>query len=284
MSIDVVRVAQALVDRIKSAVAPIESRVDGLTERITALEGIKALVPRDGRDGEKGEPGESGPVGDAGPQGEPGPPGEKGDAGARGEIGPQGDAGPVGPAGEQGPQGDAGSQGEPGVPGQPGAKGDTGERGPEGPEGKPGRDGRDGLAGVQGEKGLDGTTGRDGVDGKDGLGFDDLQVDFDGERTFMLRAVSGERVKELGRFRTPTAIYRGVYQAGKTYDADDLVTWAGSVWHATGSTDAKPGAGATPWRLAVKAGRDGKDGRDGKEGLKGADGRPGRDLVQPWKS
>lgn len=55
--------------------------------------------------------------------------------------------------------------------------------------------------------------------------------------------------------------YQGVFVDGKTYELGDVVTWAGSMWHAQETTTTKPGeyAGAKAWTLCVKKGRDGKD-------------------------
>ena len=50
--------------------------------------------------------------------------------------------------------------------------------------------------------------------------------------------------------------YRGVWKPG-TYPKGSFVTHGGSVFHADGTTDFKPGEGGG-WTLAVKAGRDGK--------------------------
>lgn len=143
----------------------------------------------------------------------------------------------------------------PGPQGEKGADGAPGERGPEGPQGIPGRDGRDGLPG---EKGLNGKDGIDGKDGRDGLGFDDIQMLHDGERSFTVRFARGEQVKEFA-FTIPTVLDRGVYKAGDEYERGDAVTWAGSLWIAQNETKEKPGEGGG-WRLAVKKGRDGKDG------------------------
>jgi hypothetical protein len=117
----------------------------------------------------------------------------------------------------------------------------------------PARDGRDGLAGNQGEKGKDG---RDGVDGKDGLGFEDLKVDYDGERRFALQFLRGAEVKEFA-FTLPLVLDRGVWREGH-YEKGDAVTWGGSTWIAQRDTDAKPDAADGSWRLSVKKGRDAK--------------------------
>ena len=87
-----------------------------------------------------------------------------------------------------------------------------------------------GPPGPQGPAGEPGAPGRDGVDGKDG---------------------------------SPGLKYCGVFQAGKSYDVGDVVTWDGSAWHANEPTEiAKPGDGSKAWQLIVKHGRDGRDLRD----------------------
>lgn len=198
------------------------------------------------------------------------------------ERGEKGERGYIGPAGADGRQGDAGPEGARGQKGDTGERGPAGERGPEGPEGKPGRDGRDGLPGVQGEKGLDGKDGangkdgRDGIDGKDGLGFDDITVEFDGERRFSLTFTKEGHVKQFGAFVVPCQIYRGVFKEGQSYERGDVVTWGGSSWHANEVTAEKPGI-SKAWTLQVKQGRDGKDGAPGAKGDQGPPGRPGID-------
>ena len=54
--------------------------------------------------------------------------------------------------------------------------------------------------------------------------------------------------------------YTGVYVAGKTYDAGDLVTDHGSVFYCSKTTDARPGASGD-WQLMVKRGRDARGAR-----------------------
>lgn len=157
-----------------------------------------------------------------------------------------------------------------------GLDGAPGQIGPAGPEGPPGRDGRDGLPGRPGEQGEKGIDGRNGVDG---LGFDDLSVEYDGERAFTIKYQQGERVKVFN-FILPMVIDRGVFKAGTSYERGDSVSWAGSTWTAQRATAQKPGEGETAWRLSSKAGRDGKAGPEGKAGRDGKDGAPGRDLTQ----
>lgn len=94
------------------------------------------------------------------------------------------------------------------------------------------------------------------VRGADGLGFDDLTVEHDGERSFTLHFSQGARVKSYPiSFDVP--LDRGVWRE-RSYQKGDGVTWAGSWWIAQGKTDSKPGT-SSDWRLAVKAGRNGKD-------------------------
>jgi hypothetical protein len=117
-----------------------------------------------------------------------------------------------------------------------------------------GAPGRDGLSGI-GQKGLDG---KDGSDGLDGLGFDDIHVDYDGDRTFTIKFRRGDREKSFGPFSLPTVLDRGVYEAGKSYEKGDGVSFAGSFFIAQKATNAKPET-SRDWRLAIKRGRDGRD-------------------------
>jgi hypothetical protein len=94
---------------------------------------------------------------------------------------------------------------------------------------------------------------------KDGLGFDDLEVVYDGERRMEFKLERDGHVKEFG-FDLPIVIYRGIYQESRPYERGDCVTFGGSSWIAEiGNPPGKPGTEASGWRLAVKAGRPGKD-------------------------
>lgn len=137
------------------------------------------------------------------------------------------------------------------------------------------KDGRDGLPGVPGRDGHDGKDGVNGKDGADGLGFDNMDVQYDGERGLTLRFSQGERVKEFP-FTLPIPLDRGQHKAGADYIRGDAVTHGGSLWIAQRATEDRPGT-SDAWRLAVKCGRDGKNGKDGE---RGPEGRAGRDLTQ----
>jgi hypothetical protein len=226
----------ALSDKLIAVLEGFEAR---FSSRLDVLE-KQQPVP-----GPKGEPGPPGPAGE---RGEAGPPGEPGAAGAPGERGE------VGPAGERGEKGDAGE------PGAPGPMGPAGEKGLPGDIGPTGLAGRDGLPGRDGVNGKDGAPGLNGKDGADGLGFDDLSVLHDGERTVTFTFTQGDRVKAFPVV-FPVDIYRGVWVEGKQYERGDGVTWAGAVWHANGETLTKPGDGSKDWTLKVKKGRDGRDGK-----------------------
>jgi hypothetical protein len=90
---------------------------------------------------------------------------------------------------------------------------------------------------------------------------------FDGERfgKDIVTAVKSHLEKELEPLRErirmlerrPTLRYEGVWQAGKTYQRGNVVTDAGSMWHANIATSARPGSDTSAWTLAVKRGRDG---------------------------
>jgi hypothetical protein len=98
-----------------------------------------------------------------------------------------------------------------------------------------------------------------GPRGADGLGFDDLQITHDGERTFTFKMIRGKEVKE-DSFVIPCMIYRSVWREQPTgYQRGDVVTWGGSTWVALKDTTEKPDSGGASWQLAVKKGRDGRD-------------------------
>lgn len=97
----------------------------------------------------------------------------------------------------------------------------------------------------------------EGRPGDDGLGFDDLTVDRDGDRGFVLRFSRGEQEKTFS-FKMPVLLDRGVYRAGQAYEEGDCVTFGGSLWIAQRATEEKPDGEDTGWRLGVKRGRDGR--------------------------
>ena len=209
---------------------------------------------------------------------------------------PAGKDGAPGRDGVDGKDGLAGTHGEDGAPGLKGVDGRDGAPGRDGVDGKDGAPGRDGVDGKDGAPGADGksvtiedvkafmeselskwaldferrghdTLQRcvdriakplDGKDGVDGVGFDDLTVEQDGARTFKLRFVRGERVKEF-TFSLPVVLDCGVYVAAKQYTAGDAVSFGGSLWIAQKDSPGKPGDVDSGWRLAVKKGRDGRD-------------------------
>lgn len=162
------------------------------------------------------------------------------------------EARPVPAPGERGPEGLPGRDGEPGAPGTPG------DRGVDGRDGRDGKDGRDGLDGKAGEPGAPGT------DGRDGLGFEDLDIAYDGERTITLRFARGDRELTYPIKLVGAMLYRGVYDMDRKYEPGDCVTWAGSMWVAKAETVSKPGTDPT-WQLSAKRGQEGKAGRDGRD-------------------
>jgi integrin beta 3 len=212
-------------------------------------------------------------------QGEQGPQGERGMTGERGDIGP---------TGERGLQGERGEQGEQGLPGDRGERGEKGDTGVGLAAAVIDRNGglvitmSDGsvahLGPVIGRDGKDGAKGADGKDGKDGLGFEDLEIVYDGERTFAFKLQRGDQIKKF-EFDVPITLYRGVFKEGNEYHRGDVVTFGGSTWHCNNHTKDKPGETIKAWTLQTKRGRDGKDGAPGPKGEKGATGANGRDLT-----
>lgn len=114
---------------------------------------------------------------------------------------------------------------------------------------------------LPGPAGKDGAPGLNGKDGADGLGFDDMAVEFDGDRTVLFKFQRGAQMKTFP-IALPFLRYQGVYSEGKQYTPGDVVTWAGSTWTAHEQTTTKPGDGSKAWTLIVKRGRDGRDGKD----------------------
>jgi hypothetical protein len=93
---------------------------------------------------------------------------------------------------------------------------------------------------------------------RDGFGLDDFDTKMleDG-RTVLLTFTAGD-LEYSHELHFPVMLYRGVYREGEGYQHGDVVTWAGSLWHAERATGAKPGGPDGDWQLAVKKGRDGK--------------------------
>lgn len=251
-------VYQVVEDYLRRSLAPVLGR----------LAAIEARQPERGEKGEAGEPGPPGEsiIGPAGPQG------ERGEDGA-GLAAIVRDGNRLSFETSDGRAFDAGE-----LP--------RGEKGEAGPQGIAGRDGRDGPLGPIGERGLSGEkgdvgpAGPAGERGPDGLGFDDIQVEYDGERRFTLRFVRGTEVKECGTFIAPMQIYRGVHVEGHAYERGDTVTWGGSTWHCNEPTGDKPRENAKAWTLQTKRGADGRHGKDGERGPAGPEGKAGRDLTQ----
>ena len=115
-------------------------------------------------------------------------------------------------------------------------------------------------------------------DGKDGLGFDDLQLDFDGERLVQLKFIRGDEAK-IYDLEFPAPLFKDIWKEGE-YKRGHIVVRDGSMWIAQKDTSSIPGQPDSDWKLCTKRGRDGKDGKAGLKGEKGDPGRPGRDLTQ----
>lgn len=120
-------------------------------------------------------------------------------------------------------------------------------------------------------------------DGADGLGFDDIEIEHDGERGLTIKFVRGDRVKTFGPFIVPVQIHRGVWVATKRYEYQDAVTWAGSQWVCMQPKAAgKPGDNGSGWLLVVKKGAQGPDGKTGQQGPQGTKGDKGDRGPERW--
>ncbi len=289
--------AQSVALAVKSATAPLLAKIavlearpvvssdvlefmkEAVTElrsRLLIVEAQKAVPGPVGPQGERGENGKDGAPGLNGKDGAAGVNGTDGAPGVNGTDGRDGIDGKDGAAGLNGKDGAPGLNGADGAPGVNGKDGAMGVEGKAGPDGAPGRDGRDGKDGAPGLHGRDGAPGLNGKDGAPGLSLDDFDFDFDPEtRSQTIKFVRdgkviAERTTKLRGYPMP----RGVYEAGKSYEWGDIVTWDGSWWSATAETKDRPGNGATAWKMAVK------HGEKGAVGPKGESGRDGKDLTQ----
>lgn len=262
---------------------------DGAVEDVGLVVGKDGTNGRDGKDGADGAPGEKGDKGDPGERGADGAPGRDGVDGAPGRDGNDGRDGQQGERGDRGEKGLDGKDGRPGVDGAPGKDGTDGAPGLNGKDGRDGLDGKDGVGladamidregnlvltmtdgrhkslgivmGKDGQPGRDGTNGAAGKDGTDGLGFDDMSVDYDGERTITLRFQRDQITKEFPLV-LPIVLDKGVWTErgpdGGGYRKGDGVTWGGQFYIARKDTFAKPDDYES-WRLSVKRGKDAKE-------------------------
>lgn len=106
-----------------------------------------------------------------------------------------------------------------------------------------------------------GKDGEKGADGKDGADFTNVEIDYDGERSLIIRGAGGEIVKHL-----PIPIDRGYWREGMKSEKGDVVTQEGSAWIAIKDTSAKPcRENADDWRMLARKGRDGGPGPAGKD-------------------
>lgn len=155
-----------------------------------------------------------------------------------------------------GPVGPAGPQGEPGATGE---TGDVGERGPKGDKGDTGDTGASGATGEQGPRGNDGAKGDPGAAGAPGAKGDPGPVG-------------------------PAGLtWRGVWDPGTAYAADDAVSWAGpndtvsSYFAVAASTGVPPleGASSAFWAILAQEGPQGPQGPAGADGAAGTTGAAG---------
>lgn len=95
-------------------------------------------------------------------------------------------------------------------------------------------------------------------DGEDGLGFDDIEFEYDGKRTWTIAVQRGERRKAQS-FKVPAMMYQKIFSETALYDQGDVVTWAGSAWVALKDAPQGTPGRSHDWQLLVKKGRDGSN-------------------------
>lgn len=158
-----------------------------------------------------------------------------------------------------------GEDGEPGRDGEPGKKGDPGEDGAGIADLLIDRDGNLTATFTDGRMkslglvvGKDGAPGRDGSDGAD---LTEIGMDFDGERTVMVKGRTGEVTKRL-----PIPLWRGYWSEKVVAERGDIMTHNGTAYIAVvDNPKCEPGVGKYyhEWKVFTRKGRDGKDGRNG---------------------
>jgi len=125
----------------------------------------------------------------------------------------------------------------------------------------------DRLAAVEAREPVPGPPGPPGVkglDGAPGVGFEDLDVSVDGDRTLVFRFAKGDQEKTF-RVVVGWPVYQKNWILGKAYVPGDVVTWDGSEWACLEATDdGQPGVSKS-WYRSVTKGARGKDGLDGKD-------------------
>lgn len=117
------------------------------------------------------------------------------------------------------------------------------------------------VNGKDGRDGVDGKDGEAGAPGKDGFSLSDFDANVSDDGRTILLSFEQESERFEVEMKFPVPIYRGVFKEGEEYEAGDMATWGGSLWHCDEKTTDKPDVG--PWRLCVKKGRDGKDAKHG---------------------
>ncbi len=128
----------------------------------------------------------------------------------------------------------------------------TGPQGPQGPQGLqgiPGSATNTGATGIQGPKGVTGLLGPQGSIGATGLGF----------------------------------VWKGAWVSGTTYVINDVVSYQGQSWIATGNSPIyNPGYPGENWELMVQKGAIGQTGVQGLQGVTGQQGPQGlQGLIGP---
>jgi hypothetical protein len=250
-----------------------------------------------GAKGDQGGPGPQGTQGVPGPQGIPGPKGDQGDQGTQGAQGIQGIQGIPGPKGDdgvewRGPWSSANayvvddavvrngtsyiciaphtnqeppnltywdllaSKGDAGATGAKGDKGDQGIQGPSGPKGDKGDKGDQGIQGIQGVPGPQGIPGTQGIQGNPGPQGD-----------------KGDK-GDVG------LVWRGAWNVGVTYAADDAVEYGGTSYVCILGNVGNAPPNATYWNTLALKGAQGDKGDKGDKGDQGGQGAQGIQGIQ----
>lgn len=270
---------KAMGEAIREAVAPLHARIADLEKRLADIP-----TPADGKDGTDGAPGRDGKDCDmevvksmladmvkaipVPANGKDGAPGKDGASVTLDDVRPLLDEAVKAMCDEAGRKLESAikaiptpKDGRDGVDGKDGAPGATGEKGADGKDGA-------GIADLMidraGElvatftdgrmKNMGPVIGKDGRDGKDGADFSNASLDWDGDRTLIIRGAGGEIRKTI-----PLPLDKGYWRDGMACEKGDIVTHDGNAWIALTDNKSKPShENKSDWRLFARRGRDGE--------------------------
>jgi hypothetical protein len=88
------------------------------------------------------------------------------------------------------------------------------------------------------------------------VGHGNTRMEKTGPRTMRVVHTDCRGIETVDEYKFPAMIYRGLWKEDETYNAGDVVTRSGAMWHCNkDNPEGKPGD-SEDWQLCVKKGRD----------------------------